>query len=289
MHDYGEVAAGIVTYNPEIAKLDRNIMALMPQAGHIYIFDNGSDNLNEIRNRMDYYLNELGMSVSIVENYVNAGMACALNRLFERAEEAGFTWLITLDQDSELLEGCVARYLIKGANFASLTCMRRDRNDPDAKMADGSVEEVERCITSGNMVRIDVWRAVGGFNEKLFIDMVDFDFCYRLRQKGYKIGRLNETGFIHEMGEKNGYIHILGKTHFTGNYNSFRKYYIFRNMHFVIRKYGLKNHYYSYKRLLLLFAATILFEDDKIARIRNEIKGFWDGFKDFEYLEDFSL
>ena len=28
---------------------------------------------------------------------------------------------------------------------------------------------------------------IGGFDETMFIDFVDFDFCYRLKKEGYEI------------------------------------------------------------------------------------------------------
>lgn len=34
--------AGIVTFNPNIERLDQNIRAIYPQVSHIYIVDNGS-------------------------------------------------------------------------------------------------------------------------------------------------------------------------------------------------------------------------------------------------------
>ena len=38
--------------------------------------------------------------------------------------------------------------------------------------------QVRTCISSGMIARIDCWRKVGGYDEYLFIDSVDFDFCY---------------------------------------------------------------------------------------------------------------
>lgn len=54
------------------------------------------------------------------------------------------------------------------------------------------VEEfIDFCITSASCTNLAVWKEVGGFDERLFIDLVDNEFCKRLIVSGYKILRLN--------------------------------------------------------------------------------------------------
>ena len=52
-----KTAAGIVTYNPDIQRLKANIDAITNQVYIVYCFDNGSDNINEIRRLLDAYDN----------------------------------------------------------------------------------------------------------------------------------------------------------------------------------------------------------------------------------------
>ena len=46
------------------------------------------------------------------------------------------------------------------------------------------------------MPRIDAWEQIGKFDEWLFIDLVDNEFCKRLIVSGYTILRLNERSHI---------------------------------------------------------------------------------------------
>jgi rhamnosyltransferase len=40
---------------------------------------------------------------------------------------------------------------------------------------------------------------IGKFNESLFIDQVDHDYCFRLKNNGYKNSPLNEVAYQREL------------------------------------------------------------------------------------------
>lgn len=273
-----KVIAGIVTYNPNLTKLRENLSAIVSQVAETVIIDNASENLDAIKKLVDEFPN-----VDIEVNSENKGIASALNQIFAKAYRSASTYVLTLDQDSKVYPDLVNTYLENESLGDSFTCLRKDRNFQSEAQENENIECVESCITSGNLVKLNAWKAVGGFNEHLFIDMVDVDFCYRLRAAGYRIVRINKYGMLHEIGD-GSYVSLFGRKHFTGNYSAFRKYYIFRNMSYVIRKYHLCKHYYSYKRLLLLFVSIWLSEDDKIQKSIKAIEGFIDSFKMYDYL-----
>ena len=273
-----KVIAGIVTYNPNLTKLRENLSAVVTQVTHTVIIDNGSENANDIKELATGFSN-----VEVIFNAENRGIASALNQIFNKASDEAAEYVITLDQDSEIYPDLIKTYLEYECLGDSFTCLRRDRNFLVESGEKEEIEYVESCITSGNLVKLDAWKAVGGFNERLFIDMVDVDFCYRLNAKGYRIVRINRYGMLHEIGD-GSYISLFGRKHFTGNYSAFRKYYIFRNMSYVIQKYHLHHHYYSYKRLLFLFFSIWLTENNKIQKSAKAINGVVDSFKMFDYL-----
>ena len=273
------IAAGIVTYNPDILKLEKNIKAVCCQVDRVYVFDNGSENIEEIKKIC-------GKCTELTACMNNKGIAYALNRLFESAEKDGFVWLLTLDQDSICFPDIIDDYRKHLNEGDSITCLRKDINYDARDVVDYSSKEVDRCITSGNLVRVAAWRRVKGFNERLFIDMVDIDFCFRLRATGGRIIKVGTLGILHEMGDGTS-INLLGKMVYIGNYSAFRKYYITRNMVYVIRKYKLKGDYYSYKRIAILFFHALLKEEDKIRRCHSMIKGVYDGFKQYTYLNNY--
>ena len=180
-----KVAAIIITYNPDIKRLDENIKAVLPQIEQLFIVDNGSKNSCEIYEKYAFLEN-----INIIKLKRNKGIAYALNRGCEAAEKFS-EWVITLDQDSVVPNNLVEEYE-KFINFPNIGIIA-----PRIKYKNGFIEndfynskhyiEVEKCISSANMVKLSSWKAVGGFDEKMFIDYVDFDFCASLREHGYKI------------------------------------------------------------------------------------------------------
>ena len=46
--------------------------------------------------------------------------------------------------------------------------------------------------------RSDVFREIGGFDEKFFLYYEDVDICWRLRQKGYEIKLIPSVEVIHD-------------------------------------------------------------------------------------------
>lgn len=86
------IVAGIVTYNPNIDLLKIGLGSLIKQNISIYIVDNHSVNIDEIRILIS------DKEIKLVENKSNLGIACALNQLMRIAEKDGFKWMITLDQ-----------------------------------------------------------------------------------------------------------------------------------------------------------------------------------------------
>lgn len=276
-----KIAAGIVTYQPNLEKLKRNIAAISGQVDAVYIFDNHSAMIDEI-------CAITGERCMVIRSNKNVGIARALNVLAQSAEKDGVDWLLTLDQDSEVFPKLIALYRNYLDKAASLTCYRKDRNIDATQEEDDGSHEVPYCITSGNLVNLSVWREIGGFNERLFIDMVDIDFCFRMTAKGYKILCIHRFGFLHEIGD-GSFIKILGKKRFTGNYSAFRKYYIFRNMAYVIRKYKLHKHYYSYKRLGMLFFSILVSEKNKWNKSKSAVRGFIHSFTQYEYLDGWKL
>jgi rhamnosyltransferase len=92
--------------------------------------------------------------------------------------------------------------------------------------------EVKYLIQSCSVIRIDLFNIIGLFNEKLFIDSLDFDFCLRTLLADFKIIRCNNVIINHTIGS---YKNILGIK--ITIHNSLRNYYIARNHRFLTIKY----------------------------------------------------
>ncbi len=274
--------AGIITYNPDIERLQLNIDAVIRNGmTKIVVADNASKNIASIEALFLEY-----PGIEMIKNSKNEGVAYALNQIFQAAYDSGqYEWVLTLDQDSIIDDDMIATYeqYYTGDNrVASITSQHRERAyEVNKKPQKEIVEYTERCITSGNLVKVSAWKEVGGFETRLFIDYVDFEFCYRLREHGYLILRINKPLLLHELGDP-VVIRVLGKERIALNHSALRKYYMVRNSLYCHRYYGNytkgKNLYYYH--LFRFFVRTLLIEkEDKQNKLHSIIKGFYDGMK----------
>ena len=79
-----KILAGIVSYNPDLARLRENILAIAGQVEHTLVIDNASENRENIRKLI------AGMEhVSLRSNTENLGVAAALNQIFTYAGDRG--------------------------------------------------------------------------------------------------------------------------------------------------------------------------------------------------------
>ena len=89
-----KILAAIVTYNPDLERLQKNINAIEPQVEHLIIVDNGSKNINLISR----IKGECKIKIDLIENKENIGIASALNQALDYAYKNNFDWILTLDK-----------------------------------------------------------------------------------------------------------------------------------------------------------------------------------------------
>lgn len=208
-----DICAVIVTYNPNEILIE-NIKSLRNQVGQIVIIDNGSDD--------DTYIKTLNESViRLGKNY---GIAYALNRGIEYCKESKKPLILTMDQDT-VLDRDAVQELLKVINETDTASVGINWDGKAEKN-----ETVTYLITSGNLLVLDVLVSVGGYDEKLFIDSVDFDLSLRLTDNGYRMTKVFLARAKHHLGERQGESGYI--THSAQRY-----YYIFRNHFYLTRKF----------------------------------------------------
>lgn len=271
-----DIYAGIVTYQPDLERLRENLTAVRPQVDGLVVVDNGSGNLAQIQALCREF-----DGVEVLANPENRGIAAALNQIFGWAQTRQAQWVLTLDQDSVVYPDMMAVYRSWPVQpqVGILTCLIRDRNlsqEPEQAAA-CEAETVCKCITSGSLTRMEAYRKTGGFDEKLFIDGVDDDFCYAVAEKGYTVLRINRTLLLHELGHCEEHV-IFGIRLAVFNHSPMRKYYITRNDVYLIHKHRLdpvRGYFVVYRR----FLTVLLFERQKGEKIRAMRKGLRDAKK----------
>jgi len=268
-----KILAGIVLYNPDPERLTENISAIKGQVDCVAVFDNGAGEMALADNS--------GTIIVLSQNGENVGIATAQNRIFEYALNNGYDWVLTLDQDSCCPENIISEYskYVNENDVAILCPFVTDRN-MQTKVDDSmpKTESVDMCIASGNLVRVSAWQEVGGFWDDLFIDLVDFDFCWSLVEKGYRILRVNSVVLYHELGHSKS-VKIFGRGEAVFNHAPVRSYYMTRNTILVGRRHHKQRLCWKWqgKRIFLIN----LFEKERLKKDKMIIRGLFDGW--FKY------
>lgn len=240
-----KIGSIIVTYNPDITILNESINIVTQQVSCIRIVDNGSKNITEIEELVTRYIN-----VEIINLKQNYGIATAQNKGFQAFQDDEYDWVLTLDQDTILPEDYVNRLIssVKEKDAGIITGAYIDLKWEKTKIKDirisrsPRIQKIHEEISSGNLVFVNAWNKVNGFDDKLFIDYVDFDFDYKLIRAGYGIYRVNDVEFSHEIGSpiRKGLatkILFLNK-HELFDHSAQRLFYINRNRLIVRKRYS---------------------------------------------------
>lgn len=279
-----DVAAVVTTFRPG-PSTRANLLRIAAQVGKVIVVDDSGDagahpaiDFPEIAN------------LDLVRNETNLGIAAALNRGVERAARHGCKWVITLDDDT-LVSTSYVRDVLRFAESGQVpglglvacsrgTDPRAAEEQRPARGAGGFVMK-RTLITSGCLFEVRLFEEVGGFDEHLFIDLVDFDFCTRLRKSGRQVVLLETVGMVHKVGhaESNRF---FGADVVIYNHAPFRLYYQIRNTFLFARKHFAFDPALCGYLLLDVFrlpVKALLFESQKRARLRYLAAGFVDGLK----------
>jgi rhamnosyltransferase len=265
-----KTVAGIVLYNPELNHLQENIEHIITQVDLVVMFDNGSNNITAIEKLSSEWLEK----IVLLKSNENIGIAAALNHLCRWGENHGYQYIITLDQDSACSIGIIDTLQQNlRADVAVVAPNIIYRNNEAFAVRRNDVVKAEWVITSGSLISLKIWEELGGFDEKLFIDGVDRDFCTRARKQGYHILKDYNVELLHELGNLKCR-KIFGKTIYVTNHQAFRKYYMVRNVIYLDKKLGeTKRYRYVMKHIF----KTILFENEKLKKLHAIYKGICDG------------
>ena len=277
-----KVAAIIVSYNRDSNLFDSGNL-LLNQVEKVIIVDNGS------KEKYVKYIKSINEDkIEIILNKENLGIATALNIGVRKALENGYEWILTMDQDSKASPDMVKKMfnVYNSINreerkdilsiFPNFVDERIQSIEENSNM--NSYEYVDADITSGNLLRKEVFEKVGFFDDSLFIDLVDTDFCMRLNEKGIKMIKIRDAVLYHSLGESKTIKGILGSFN-TSNHSALRRYYMTRNRFYIWEKYkGLNSFTLNRDKKLFKkeFVKIILGEKDKVNKIKMVLRGYKD-------------
>jgi rhamnosyltransferase len=228
------LTAIIVCFHPEHEKLGSLIQALAPSVASVIVFDNGG--LDVAR------LPAVGTAVHVESRGgVNLGIATALNICCRLAWENGARYAITFDQDSlpepgmvETLMAELQDWQTRGQRVAAIGPRFVDVRSGVERvipflwttafairyLAGEETQPVSLLMTSGCLLDLQVWKLVS-FDDRLFIDLVDYNWCWRLARQGYIFLGSGRARLRHELSQR--LVHI-GRIMLT-SYTPQRRYY----------------------------------------------------------------
>lgn len=266
------LAGVVVLYNPG-EEVEENIKSYIEQLDILYIVDNSDKKNNILIKKI-----KENKKICYINNHGNQGIANALNKAAIRAVKTGCDFLLTMDQDSKATSNMLPNMLkyIKEHDVSNVGIVSPYQKQPNEKNC-YSLKEYENMVvvmTSGNLLNLKAYRETGRFLDKLFIDMVDYEYCLRLNSKGYKVIRVNNAILLHAEGEvltREGVSKVI--------HSPIRTYYYIRNFLYVRKKY--KDKYPDSVKLLqkncILAARTnLIYGSEKLKRIYCILRAFFD-------------
>ena len=210
------VCAVVVTYHPDATLLAAQLDALQAQADRIVVVDNATPG-DSVRGLCVSH-----PQVELLSLTENLGLAAALNAGITRARETpGMTHVLLMDQDSVPEPGMVAALtaaLDRQSQHTRVAAVGTRFLDPregvDAPFVrirfpvnrqlhcNGACDELacDFLITSGSLIPLKVLDQVGDMDERLFIDNVDLEWCFRATSKGYALFGVCGARMLHHHG-----------------------------------------------------------------------------------------
>lgn len=277
-----DISAVIVTFFPD-GKFIERLESILSQVKKVVIVNNALS-CSFVLSLESFLSNN---QVTIIQNLQNLGIAKALNQGIACAISEGYKWVWIFDQDTLVppevlhrLEICyneISRHQKVGLIAPNFYDQGSGRYGiaPDKS---GNYFDMPSVISSGSLIRIDVFSEIGWFNEKFFIDCVDDEYCLRMREKKYKIILVKDAIINHAIGA--GVRHnFFNNSITTTNHSPVRRYFWSRNGFSLVFRYMSKEPRLALgilKSHLLTILTLLIFEDQKIKKLKYLLLGIFD-------------
>jgi rhamnosyltransferase len=275
----------IVSYRPDVAQLARLCQCVLIDGAKAIVVDNTEEpGPNSI---------ELPDGCELVTLGKNTGIAHAQNVGVARALDAGAAALVFLDQDSKIEPGflgslvtplqpgvpCITSplYVDDDSNVALPSARLGRFGLPIAVYGTGTTDPypVDIVISSGTAATKEVFAVAGVFDEALFIDGVDSEWCLRCRSKQIPIHVVPSAVMRHRIGGRP--IRLGRLTVFQ--HSPIRCYYQIRNCFHMMRRKYIPFGFALRHMMSVLFGRIVLlfFVRNRIKYLRAYFAGLRDG------------
>ncbi|MGA9508282.1 MAG: glycosyltransferase family 2 protein [Candidatus Sulfotelmatobacter sp.] len=275
------VCAVIVTFHPSTNVVE-NLRRVFAQVPALVVVDNGSspEEIDPIRRE------SRALGFELIENPENLGVAEALNQGVRWARGKDHPWLILFDQDSAVTENFLDHMLASwqihphrervGSIYPRYVDPQTGVEAAVPRASDGSPL---LPMTSGSLMPAWIFDKIGWFASEYFIDLVDWEYAFRIRAAGYLVADAKQARLFHAPGNP-AKTRVLGRTFHTTHHSPLRHYYIARNSIAFYRKYCFLFPWWILKviyRQLRDTAMSLIAEEDRALKLRSFLHGTLDG------------
>jgi len=201
----GKVAVCMVIYNhlPDFTALE----TALRHADWVVLIDNGS--FPDIRNELARFVARFPDRILLLENGSNLGLSRAYNQALTELKKHDVHWLYFLDHDAtfgdrlfEETRNSWAELERRGLRVGVVVPIATD--DPQLMNSTVGLRreygDLRTTMTSGILTNMTVFDAVGGFDERLFVEAADLDFTSRVAQADYKVCIVNRVLIVQQFG-----------------------------------------------------------------------------------------
>lgn len=277
----------IVSYRPDVAQLVRLCQCILMDGAKVIVVDN-TESPGPISNKLPEGCHLIALGS-------NTGIAHAQNVGVAHALDTGASVLVFFDQDSKIEPGFLRSlvaplqpgapeitsplYVDDDSNVA-LPSLRLGRFGlPVAVYAAGTTDPcpVDIVISSGTAATREVFAVAGAFDEALFIDSVDSEWCLRCRSKQIPIHVVPAAVMRHRIGSRSirvGRLTVL-------QHSPIRCYYQVRNCFHLMRRKHVPLAFALRHTLSVLFSRSILlfFVGNRTDYLKAYFAGLRDGIR----------
>jgi rhamnosyltransferase len=269
-----KICGTVILYEPT-EEIYKNILSYYNQVKLLISVDNSDKVNDDIVNKIKSIDNSF-----YIKNSGNLGIANALNIAAEYAIKNGYEYMLTMDQDTALPVDAVMNLMSKYNDYSKIGIISPHHNNAiiPQPVKDSDLHESLEVMMCGNIINLEAHKKIGGFEEKLFIDYVDHDYCLRLNLNNYKVVQDNSISLLHKLGNRK-IKYFFFMRFCPSNHSGIRLYYRTRNRFYVYKKYW---QYYpmhilkDIKALARQILSLLLLEDDKIKKLRLMFRGYQD-------------
>ena len=274
------VKAIMTLYNPGHDVIS-NIQSILPQVDQLFLWDNSSTG-----NRSSFTFDS-----KII--YRTTGKNLALSGAFNSIlKDENYGWnnddfVIFFDQDSFIKEGHIQQLIDEYKRLLNLNCnvgclgpvyyninMDQTKLPKDKTYVTENSFTVKSIITSSMVVRYGDIKKIGFWNEKIFLDMADWDLCWRFIKADYKCVETTASVLKHHLGTGGRKIGLL----YLRKGAVFREYYQTRNSLYLLHeKYTpLKFKIRFIYNMIIRFPLRLIFLENRKERLHYFIAGIVD-------------